>query len=341
MTPVAKSSKASGGRRMLSAQSTRNERRVSGWMAWGSVLLALAVLAVVQVAMNRPLPSAVKASSERERGLTPAVRPASPSGLAQIMNSENTSTLTASLSPRKAGTDGGSVSSSTGLAPQTRIAETPGSAGSNSHNTVSGPLATLEVAQAVMATVELDFGGTVPTVAAALLDIERRYQPDDGKGRTFAILDAYGEGTWTGKLHLSMHLSAEKPGIASLIFKRTGETLWSSRIVRSKNPKKSQFTGKNLSIYIDDGAGKLLTVDGSNNPTWIMEAVVREKGVLLDTVWLNGVEHEVTFIYSACGCPVKVMARRESDRVVRTKDLPVMFPDDPAVVEVIARLMRW
>ena len=132
-----------------------------------------------------------------------------------------------------------------------------------------------------------------------------------------------------------MHVSAEKPGIGSLIFKRTGETLWSSRIVPSKDPKKSQFSGKNLSIYIDDGAGKLLTVDGSNNPTWIMDAVVREKGALLDTVWPSGIEHEVTFIYSACGCPVKVMARREGDRVVRTRELPVMFPDDPAAVELI------
>ena len=207
--------------------------------------------------------------------------------------------------------------------------------------TTTVPPATLEVAQAVMVTVDLDFGGTVPGVADALLDIERRYQLDDGKGRTFAILDAYGEGTRTGKLHLSMHVSAEKPGIGSLIFKRTGETLWSSRIVPSKDPKKSQFSGKNLSIYIDDGAGKLLTVDGSNNPSWIMDAVVKEKGALLDTVWPSGVEHEITFIYSACGCPVRVMARREGDRVVRTKELPVMFPDDPAAVELIARLMRW
>ena len=140
---------------------------------------------------------------------------------------------------------------------------------------------------------------------------------------------------------MSMHVSTEKPGIGSLIFKRTGETLWSSRIVPSKDPKKSPFSGKNLAIYIDNGAGKLLTVDGSNNPMWIMDAVVREKGALLDTVWPSGVEHEVTFIYSACGCPVKVMARREGDRVVRTKELPVMFPDDPAAVELIGRLMRW
>ena len=235
------------------------------------------------------------------------------------------SEITPALSPTSGGKD-----RSTSVGP-----------GSTNRDAVPGSLATLEVAQAVMVTVELNFGGSVPTIAAALLDIERRYQPDDGQGRTFAILDAYGEGTRTGKLHLSMHVSAEKPGIGSLIFKRTGETLWSSRIVPSKDPKKSQFSGKNLSIYIDDGAGKLLTVDGADNPTWIMDAVVREKGALLDTVWPNGVEHEVTFIYSACGCPVKVMARREGDRVVRTKELPVMFPDDPAVVEVIARLMRW
>ena len=290
----------------------------------GSVLFISAALAVTlllwagfQIAKNRASPSVGK------KGL------------------ENMSAPTPALSQSRVGTYEGSLLSSTGLASQMRIADTSISAGSKSQSTVSGPPATLEVAQAVMVTVELDFGGTLPTIATALLDIERRYQPDDGKGRTFAILDAYGEGTWAGKLHLSMHVSAEKPGIGSLIFKRTGETLWSSRIVPSKDAKKSQFSGKNLSIYIDDGAGKLLTVDGSNNPTWIMDAVVREKGALLDTVWPSGIEHEVTFIYSACGCPVKVMARREGDRVVRTRELPVMFPDDPAAVELIGRLMRW
>ncbi len=324
---MAKSGKAGSGGRIPSAESVHKESRASRPMAWVSVALALAILAGVRLAMNRSSPSVVKASSEK----APAVSSVSPSILTQTTSSENTSTL---LSFQRGGTDGGSVLS-------TRIPETSVSSASNKQGTLSAPPATLEVAQAVIVTVELDFGGTVPTVAAALLDIERRYQPEDGKGRTFAILDAYGEGTWSGKLHLSMHVSAEKPGIGSLIFKRTGETLWSGRIVPSKNPKKSQFTGKSLSIYIDDGAGKLLTVDGSNNPTWIMDAVVREKGALLDMVWPSGVEHEVTFIYSACGCPVKVMARREGDRVVRTRDLPVMFPDDPAVVEVIARLMRW
>ena len=290
----------------------------------GSVLFISAALAVTlllwagfQIAKNRASPSVGK------KGL------------------ENMSAPTPARSQSRGGTDESSLLSSTGLAAQTRIADNSISAGSNSQSTVSGPLSTLAVAQAVMVTVELDFGAKIPSIATAVLDIERRYQADDGNGRTFAILDAYGEPTPTGKLHISMHVSTEKPGIGSLIFKRTGETLWTSRIVPSKDPTKRPFTGKNLSIFIDDGAGKMLTLDGSANPTWIMETVVKEKAVLLDTYWPSGVEHEVTFIYSACGCPVKVMARREGNRVVRTKELPVLFPDDPAAVEVIAKLMRW
>ena len=72
---------------------------------------------------------------------------------------------------------------------------------------------TMDINQAVMVTVELDFGPSVPTIAEALREVERRYQPDDGAGRTFAILDAYGEPTPAGKLHMSMHVSSEKPGI--------------------------------------------------------------------------------------------------------------------------------
>ena len=202
-------------------------------------------------------------------------------------------------------------------------------------------MSTQEVDQAVMVTVELDFGAKVPSIGTALNDIERQYQPDDGKGRTFAILDAYGGPTASGKLHISMHVSTEKPGVGSLIFKRTGETLWNSRIIPPTDPAKRQFTGRNLSILIDDGPGHSLTIDGSGNPAWIMEAVVKERGALLDAVWPTGVEHELTFLYSACGCPVKVMARRDGERLVRTKELPVIFPDDPAVVELIGRLMRW
>src|SRR5213593_4113281 len=68
----------------------------------------------------------------------------------------------------------------------------------------------LQVNEAVMVTVELDFGPNIPSVAEALRQMERHYQPADGKGRTFAILDAYGEPTPDHKLHMSMHVSTEK-----------------------------------------------------------------------------------------------------------------------------------
>src|ERR1044072_9331303 len=45
---------------------------------------------------------------------------------------------------------------------------------------------TMDVNKAVMVTEELDFGGRVPSIAEALLQIERHYKPDDGQGRTFA-----------------------------------------------------------------------------------------------------------------------------------------------------------
>ena len=67
----------------------------------------------------------------------------------------------------------------------------------------------------------------------------------------------------------------------------------------------------------------------------------KQLGQPVGDVWKEGAEHEVTFIYSACGCPVKVMCRRAGDRTVRTKDLPVIFPDDPAVVTLISQLMKW
>src|ERR1041384_4134939 len=91
----------------------------------------------------------------------------------------------------------------------------------NSAPTPATELVTMDVAKAVMVTVELDFGPKTPTIAEALNQVERRYQPDDGQGRTFAVLDAYGEKLPDGKLHMSMHVSSEKPGGAQLIFKRT------------------------------------------------------------------------------------------------------------------------
>jgi hypothetical protein len=195
----------------------------------------------------------------------------------------------------------------------------------------------MEVAKAVMVTVELDVGPKT-TIAQALTEIERRYQPDDGAGRTFAILDAYGEPTPQGKLHISMHVSSEKPGLGSLVFKRTGEVLWQTRISPTSVPQ----AAKSLLILVGAGSdGKSFTVDGSNNPPSVLDARAKELNKLVRDAWHDGEEREVTFIYSACGCPVKVMVKRVGDRTARTKDLPVMFPDDPAAVATISRLMKW
>ena len=196
----------------------------------------------------------------------------------------------------------------------------------------------MEVAKAVMVTVELNFGAKIPTIAQALSEVERRYQPDDGIGRTFAILDAYGDPTPDGKLHMSMHVSSEKPGLASLVFKRTGEVLWRARISPTSVPPGP----KNLLITVDRGpSGAGFTVDGSNQPPSVLDARAKELNKLVRDAWPDGEEREVTFVYSACGCPVKAMVKRVGDRTMRTKELPVMFPDDPAAVATISRLMRW
>ena len=73
----------------------------------------------------------------------------------------------------------------------------------------------------------------------------------------------------------------------------------------------------------------------------MLDARAKELNVLVRDAWKDAEEREVTFIYSACGCPVKVMVKRVGDRTMRTKDLPVMFPDDPAAAATIGRLMRW
>jgi hypothetical protein len=199
-------------------------------------------------------------------------------------------------------------------------------------------LESMEVARAVMVTVELDFGSKVPTIAEALREVERRYRPDDGLGRTFAVLDAYGEPTPDGKLHMSMHVSSEKPGYAGLVFKRTGAILWQARILPTTNPPGA----KTLLITVADPAtSRSFTVDGSSNPPSVLDAGAKELGIKVRDAWPDGAEREVTFVYSACGCPVKAMVRRTGDRTVRTKDLPVMFPDDPAAMAVISRLMGW
>lgn len=197
----------------------------------------------------------------------------------------------------------------------------------------------METNKAVMVTVELDFGAKPPTIAEAINEIERRYEPEDGKGRTFAILDAYGEPTADGKLHMSMHVSSEKPGMGYLYFKRTGQMLWRTRITPGQEAP--PLGGKTLRIMLDEGNGKTHLLDGSNNPKTILDAIVNDMKVPVRDVWPDGAEREMTFIYSACGCPVKVMARRTGNTTVRTKELPVIFPDDPTAGMAIRRLMGW
>lgn len=225
--------------------------------------------------------------------------------------------------------------SATSVSPQPKVTNAPAPA----VQAAPAP-ATLPVNQAVMVTVELDFGGPPPSIADALQHIERRHQPEDQTSRTFAILDAYGGPTADGKkLHLSMHVSSEKPGVGALLFRRTGEVLWQSRIVPATNA--APFTGKNLTIFIDDGAGRARLIDGSHNPASILDARLHEGGMAVRDFWPDNAEREVTFIYSACGCPVKAKVRRAGERTTRTTGMPVMFPDDPAVMQVIARLMGW
>jgi hypothetical protein len=138
-----------------------------------------------------------------------------------------------------------------------------------------------------------------------------------------------------------MHVSSEKPGIGSLVFRRTGEVLWRSKIVLGSHAEAPALNKRNLLILFESEPGKSFTIDGSNNPASILDANLKEAGVSIGSVWADGAEREFTFIYSACGCPVKAMVRRVGDRTVRAKELPVMFPDDPAALAVISRLMKW
>jgi hypothetical protein len=209
----------------------------------------------------------------------------------------------------------------------------------NSSNIIaSTALPTNEVAQAIMVTVELDFSGKPPSIKDALKEIERRYEPSDGTDRTFAMLDAYGEPTPDGKLHISMHLSMEKTGIGSLVFRRTGEVLWKSKIVPAVS---STPQPKNLTILMADNAGHSVMLDGSKGATRVLDVPLRDSTTLVRDVWPDGEEREFTFTYSVCGCPVKAKVRRLGELTARTSELPVMFPDDPAVMEVIAKLMGW
>jgi hypothetical protein len=196
----------------------------------------------------------------------------------------------------------------------------------------------MNIAQAVMVTQELDFGQPVPSIAQALNEIERGYVPDDGQGRTFAVLDAYGEPTPDGKLHISMHVSSEKAGTGFLRFKRTGQILWQARI---GNPGDPPAGAKNLMIYMDNGAGGSYVLDGTRGGASILDVFLKDSQQKVRDVWPDQTVREFTYVYSACGCPVKVLVRRAGERTARVKDTPVMFPDDPAAVQTIAQLMKW
>ena len=92
---------------------------------------------------------------------------------------------------------------------------------------------------------------------------------------------------------------------------------------------------------LDDQAGKPYLLDGSNGAITVLDSLVRDLKIPVREFWPDGQTRQVTFFYSACGCPVKVMARRVGERTERVSELPVIFPDDPAVAEAIRRLMRW
>jgi hypothetical protein len=211
--------------------------------------------------------------------------------------------------------------------------------GAQTPSSAQPELARMKIAQAVKVTAELDFGGRAPTIAEAIQEIERSYAPDDGVGRTFSILDVSGEPTPDGKLlQISMRVSSEKPGMGYLRFKRTGKLLWQARIGNPGEPPAKQ---KNLVIYLANGADGNYVIDGERGGDSVLNIYLKNSTQLVRDVWPDGAEREVTLVYSACGCPVKVRARRVGERTVRTKDLPIIFPDDPDEVTVISRLMKW
>lgn len=200
------------------------------------------------------------------------------------------------------------------------------------------PLPVVHVGEALMVTVEQDFGSPVPSIQEALKKIERRSASESGKDRVFAILDAYGEPTPDGKLHVSMHVSMERPGVASLVHRETGKVLWSSRLVATNRVAVEE---KNLTILMEDGNGGSLVLDGSRGASRILDVPFRGSEKRVRDLWPEGAEREFTYIYSACGCPVKAKVRRSGEQTRRSSELPVMFPDDPAAMLVIESLMGW
>jgi hypothetical protein len=209
--------------------------------------------------------------------------------------------------------------------------------------TIAEALPAMEANQSVVVVKDLGFGKQPPSLEAVLKEIERRSQPESGQGRTFAILEAFTQvDAITTNLNLCLRISSEKPGIGEVIYNRGGKplSLWKSRITPAT--RKSGFTGGSLTILFDAGDGRHLAVDGSMNPATIFDAMLKEAGVPVAQAWPEGEVRDLSFIYSACGCPIHVKCRRKGERTVRTEsDIQVIFPDDPAAMQVISRLMGW
>ena len=207
---------------------------------------------------------------------------------------------------------------------------------------VAPELYRMDINDSVMVVVDLDYGAHVPSVAQALNDVERNYGPDDGIGRTFAILDAHTQPAPPGKLVLAMHLASEKAGLGELVFRPTERVLWRAQFGPAVKPPKG-FAGKNLFIMVDDGQGHLQLVDGSKGARTVFDCPLLSvsRALTVGDIWPDGAEREVTYFYSTCGCPVKVKLRRSGGHSAPIGEMPVIFPDDPAVVTVIAKLMGW
>ncbi len=196
--------------------------------------------------------------------------------------------------------------------------------------------------ESVMVTVEENFGPSVHTIGEALQQIERKYEPFDNQGRTFAILDAYGNRLPDGRMHISMHISSEKTGGAKLILSSTGKVLWNCKIY----PKKDGTTvagNKQLNIYIEreNEKDKYFTIDGSGNPAAIFDCKLNETKVPVEEYWKDGTIKEFIFIYSACGCPVHVKFLRNGNKSIFKSGDNIIFPDDNAVLSIIHHLMNW
>ncbi len=206
------------------------------------------------------------------------------------------------------------------------------------------PLDSMDIEESVMVTIEENFGPGVNTIEAALNLVERKYQPYDNVGRTFAILDAFGEKMPDGKIHLSMHISSEKAGFGQLILKTNKKKVWNCKILRKKTDGRKEAKPKALTIYVEQtGAdkGKYLTADGSTNPADIFVCKIKENGKVIGDYWKDGSVLEFIFIYSACGCPVHAKFMRHGNRSVIQNNNSVIFPDDPGIIPILRNLMKY